>query len=205
MCTGKCSRLIGLMLLPMAFLCIGANLLLIFPNAETTYTPDNITMQVWLMGGIVGGGLFVLCPGCAAVRAGGKGCCGAGCCGNRCRMLRSVFSSLFGALGGFYCLVVSATALKDGPWCNIAPAGEKALWESPFKNMNESYLKNEDLWTTVCKEPQNIVLWNIVLFSIMLGLSALEVILCGIQVVNALIGVICGDCRKKGNNSDEGL
>ncbi|XP_078526929.1 transmembrane 4 L6 family member 5 [Lissotriton helveticus] len=203
MCTGKCSRLVGLMLLPMAFLCIGANLLLMFPNAQTKWT-DNITLQVWLMGGIVGGGLFVLCPGCAAVRAGGKGCCGAGCCGNRCRMLRSVFSSLFGALGSFYCLVVSATGLVDGPLCNTAEAGQAAKWEYPFKDRNETYLKNEALWTT-CKEPEKIVLWNIVLFSIMLGFSALELVLCAIQVVNGLIGVICGDCRKKGNNSDEGL
>lgn len=45
-------------------------------------------------------------------------------------MLRSVFCSIFGGLGAFYCLVVSSTALADGPLCETAPQ----KWDSPFKN-----------------------------------------------------------------------
>ncbi|XP_051900695.1 transmembrane 4 L6 family member 5 [Pristis pectinata] len=198
MCTGQCSRCIGLILIPLAFICIGANLLLIFPNAERKWV-HHITLQVWLMGGIIGGGLFILCPGCAAIRAGGKGCCGAGCCGNRCRMLRSVFSSAFGVLGSFYCLVVSATGLGHGPLCMV----ESGQWEYPFLNLpnGTNYLMNQTMWDT-CIEPKDIVMWNVVLFSILLASSSIELVLCTLQTINAVIGVFCGDCRKKNKKGD---
>ncbi|XP_063786830.1 transmembrane 4 L6 family member 5 [Pseudophryne corroboree] len=199
MCTGKCSRFVGLSLLPMAFISIIANLLLIFPNGETKWT-DHITLQVWLMSGILGGGLFMLCPSCNAIRAGGKGCCGEGCCGNRCRMLRSAISSIFGGLGSFYCVAVSGTALNDGPLCNLNnQTGNQAKWGYHLKGLENSYLFNKTSWDD-CMQPPKVVLWNIVLFSILLGIGAIQFVLCAIQILNSLFGVMCGDCRKKGKN-----
>ncbi|XP_038392505.1 transmembrane 4 L6 family member 5 [Canis lupus baileyi] len=192
MCTGKCSRFVGLSLIPLSLVCMVANALLLVPQGKTNWTNvSNLSLQVWLMAGFVGGGLMVLCPGIAAVRAGGKGCCGVGCCGNRCRMLRSIFSSAFGVLGAIYCLSVSGAGLRIGPICLM-----NGQWEYHFKDTEGSYLLNHTLWD-LCVEPPGVVSWNVTLFSLLVAASCLEVVLCGIQLVNATLGVFCGDCRKK--------
>lgn len=57
-------------------------------------------------------------------------------------------------------------------------------------------MEDSELWD-ICKEPEDIVVFNLSLFSI-LGLAAcLEVLLCAFQVFNGLFGCICGTCNKE--------
>ncbi|KAF7480119.1 Hypothetical predicted protein [Marmota monax] len=106
-------------------------------------------------------------------------------------MLRSIFSSAIGMLGAIYCLGVSGAGLQTGPKCLVDDK-----WDYHFQETGGAYLFNRTQWY-LCEEPPNVVLWNLSLFSLLVVVSCLEIVLCGIQLVNATVGVICGDCRKK--------
>ena len=106
-------------------------------------------------------------------------------------MLRSVFSSAFGVLGAIYCLSVAGAGLRIGPKCLI-----DNKWDYHFQETEGAYLRNDTLWN-LCEAPPHVVPWNVTLFSILVVASSLELVLCGIQLVNATFGVLCGDCRKK--------
>ncbi|XP_075054838.1 transmembrane 4 L6 family member 1-like [Mixophyes fleayi] len=187
MCTGKCSKIIGKLLFPLGILAIVANLLLYFPNGKILEV-EQITDFVWFFHGIVGAGLLAFLPAFMMLGAGGEGCCA-----NRCGMFLSVILAALGAIGGAYCVVISALGLVKGPLCDTGD-GEYIY---PFRNETEdNYLFNQNTWS-ICKEPQKVVLWNVVLFSILLGIGAIETILCVIQVINGLFGMICGTCLRK--------
>uniref|UniRef100_A0A8C0H1K8 Uncharacterized protein n=1 Tax=Chelonoidis abingdonii TaxID=106734 RepID=A0A8C0H1K8_CHEAB len=174
MCTGKCSKCIGVVLFPLAVCAIISNLLLYFPNGNVT-DPDKITDLVWFFHGILGAGILVREKFCH--------CC---CCFNYfnflklINMLLSVLLAVLGAAGGVYCVVISSLGLISGPLCDTGDGD----YIYPFRNDT----------LTICKKPENVIMWNIVLFSLLLGIGTIEAVLCFIQVINGLIGFICEMC-----------
>ncbi|EMP38008.1 Transmembrane 4 L6 family member 4 [Chelonia mydas] len=110
-----------------------------------------------------------------------------GILGSGVLMFTSIIFAAVGLLGAGYCFIVSAVALNRGPKCNTDNS-----WTYPFENGN--YLSNTTIWT-FCTSPENIVPWNLTLFSLLLIMSGIQIVLCAIQVVNGLIGTICGDCN----------
>uniref|UniRef100_UPI00398E5478 transmembrane 4 L6 family member 4-like isoform X1 n=1 Tax=Pristiophorus japonicus TaxID=55135 RepID=UPI00398E5478 len=121
-------------------------------------------------------------------------------CGERCGMCLSVLFALISVLGATYCFGISALGLIYGPFCQHSQGSRDLKWGRPFEdNLTEfgpgSYLFNQTLWSQ-CIEPKNIVLFNLVLFTVQLGSSAIEVFLCFIQMINGLVGCICGERRR---------
>ena len=59
-----------------------------------------------------------------------------------------------------------------------------------------SYLLDSSTWSK-CVEPKHVVEWNVSLFSILLALGGIEFILCLIQVINGMLGGVCGYCSSR--------
>lgn len=188
MCTGKCSRFIAIALYPLALVSIICNIVLFFPDGDVQYAKDkHITTEVTYMGGLVGGGIMVLVPALYIHLTGSKGCCG-----NRCGMFLSIAFAAVGVAGGLYSLIVAGVALRNGPYCRTTLG-----WDAPFLNGEGKYLTEDSkrLW---CLQPENIVQFHIGLFATLLATSCLQVVLCGIQMINGLFGCLCGTCMDKG-------
>lgn len=188
MCTGKCSRCIAVVLYPLAVISIICNIVLFFPGGDIKYAKDgHITEEVKYMGGLVGGGVMVLIPALYIHLTGQQGCCG-----NRCGMFLSIAFAAVGVAGALYSFIVAILGLQNGPLCKVV-----LIWTTPFKNSDKSYLTDHTWWGT-CTEPKDIVQFNIGLFATLLATSCLQLILCGIQMVNGLFGCLCGTCVDKG-------
>uniref|UniRef100_A0A8C2FIX2 Uncharacterized protein n=1 Tax=Cyprinus carpio TaxID=7962 RepID=A0A8C2FIX2_CYPCA len=62
MCTGHCSRSVGLALIPTAIVCMLANALLLFPDLKHQYLTENhVTREAMWGSGIWASGLLVSC------------------------------------------------------------------------------------------------------------------------------------------------
>nr|XP_054495501.1 transmembrane 4 L6 family member 4 [Agelaius phoeniceus] len=198
MCTGGCAKCLGSTLIPLAVLCTLANILLFFPGGKVEESA-HITDEVWYFGGILGSGVLMIFPALVFLGLQNNDCCG--CCGNRsCGKRFAMFSSIIfaavGVLGAGYCFILSAVALNKGPKCQ-----SQGGWTYPFEAGD--YLADHTLWNK-CTSPDNIVPWHLTLFSLLLVMSGIQGVLCGIQVVNGLFGTICGDCKCCGCCGGEG-
>ncbi|XP_054482222.1 transmembrane 4 L6 family member 4-like [Anoplopoma fimbria] len=186
MCTGKCSRCIGVSLFPLALISIICNIVLFFPGGDIKYAKDgHITEEVKYMGGLVGGGLMVLIPAIYINFTGEQGCCG-----NRFGMFLSIAFAAVGVAGGLYSFIVAVVGIGNGPYCVV-----NGTWTTPFKNSNATYLTEKHSWG-MCTEPKDVVQFNSGLFFTLIVTSLLQMLLCGIQMINGLFGCLCGACIK---------
>ncbi|XP_012722673.3 transmembrane 4 L6 family member 4 [Fundulus heteroclitus] len=186
MCTGKCSLCIAVTLYPLVLISIICNIVLFFPDGDIKYAKDDhITPEVKYMGGVIGGGILVLLPALYIHLTGQQGCCG-----NRCGMFLSIAFAAVGAAGALYSFIVAILGLKNGPLCKVL-----LIWMRPFEDGDSSYLSDSSQWWK-CLEPENIIQFNIGLFSTLLVTSGLQLILCATQMINGLVGCLCGTCNK---------
>uniref|UniRef100_A0A673G6T8 Transmembrane 4 L6 family member 5-like n=1 Tax=Sinocyclocheilus rhinocerous TaxID=307959 RepID=A0A673G6T8_9TELE len=188
MCTGKCSKFIGICLYPLALLSIICNIFLFFPDFQTIYSKEEaeglyrLTDEIKYMGGVVGGGILVLIPAIHIHSTGRQGCCS-----NRCGMFLSIIFAAVGVAGALYSGIIAVVGLIRGPVCMY-----ENEWSVVFRN---EYLLKKFIERN--REPENIVVFNIALFSALLVAACLELLLCGFQVLNGLFGCICGTCNHK--------
>lgn len=187
-CSVGFARSLGLALLPLALCCILANLLLLFPMGEITYIQQNrLATYIWYFGGLGGGGLLMLIPASAFATLGKCSCCW----NESLMMCGSVLAAIIGLLGSGYCFVISGLALVQGPHCFTSYG-----WSYPFQSHHGRYLLQPEIWQQ-CLQPINIVEWHVTLLCVLLGLAALEFIICLLQLGNGLVNAICRPCCYK--------
>nr|AAI50448.1 Zgc:92479 [Danio rerio] len=192
MCSGNFAKCLGITLIPLAIICVLCNILLFFPSGKVADQSQDITDEVFYLGGILGSGVLMFFP--ALVFLGLKnndccGCCGNESCGKRFAMFSSILFAAAGAVGAGYSVIVSCVALNHGPKCFLSDGSNNATY--PFTDGN--YLSNRTMWE-LCAGPGDIVTWHLTLFSILLITGIVQIGLCAFQVINGLIGTICGDC-----------
>lgn len=188
MCTGKCSRCIAVTLYPLVLLSIICNIILFFPGWDVKYVKDgHITEEVKYMGGIVGGGILVLIPALYIQLTGEED----GCCGNRFGMFFSIVFAAVGVAGALWSFTVALLGLSNGPLCS-----DGTEWTRPFQNSTSPYMNDYKSWAQ-CREPKNVVQFNIGLFVTLLAASCVQGLLCAIQMINGLFGCLCGTCFDK--------
>ncbi|KFQ29934.1 Transmembrane 4 L6 family member 1, partial [Mesitornis unicolor] len=205
MCVGKCSRIVGPCLLALGTLSMAANILLLFPGGTWRYLAEgNISKDVKVMPGIWGGGIAVLVAATHITAVGWRSVfltfCSL-CCPQA--FISAVLSKL-ALLGAATCFVLSGVGLTNGPFCFYNTTRHGTSWGYPFRDTGgqepdaraENYLLDRRAWG-ICLEPAGVVVWNVVLFSLLLLISAAEMVLASLQILNGCLGCLCGFCEGK--------
>ncbi|XP_017296591.1 transmembrane 4 L6 family member 5 isoform X2 [Kryptolebias marmoratus] len=198
MCVSRYLRCVGVSLVPMAIVCMLCNILLLLPELDIHFLLEgHVTKEATWATGLWGSGFLVLLSARAFIRTSRT----KGCWAFRSQMLCQVLYSCVGLLAAFICFLVSGTGLVNGPLCQYnSPSGP--TWGAPLgpdPDRHSGYLYNRTMWSGVCMKPESVVQWNVVLFAVMGTISALQVLLCGLNVLNSMMGLILGQgsCQNK--------
>ncbi|XP_063162678.1 transmembrane 4 L6 family member 18 [Candoia aspera] len=187
----NCSGCLSCLLIPLALWSIVVNILLYFPDGKSSYaSSNNLTNYVWYFEGICFSGIMILMLAALLVildRDTFYKCFQSESCTRTYRRFISVVLSLLGIAFSGYSLIISALGLVQGPYCKT-PAG----WEYAFKDTAGSYLTDHTSWSQ-CTEPAYVVEWNIILFSILIVLSGLQILICFLKVIAELKQILCGN------------
>ncbi|XP_018428926.1 PREDICTED: transmembrane 4 L6 family member 18-like [Nanorana parkeri] len=182
-------------LIPLAVWNIVINILLYFPNGDKTYAANNqLTNYVWYFQGICFGGIMMIIIATTLLLVDFYKCCTPCHSGKKRYYVHfpKLVSMTFAALGvlfSAYTLIISALAIAQGPYCKTING-----WEYPFISTPGGYLSDSSTWSQ-CIEPGNVVEWNLILFSIQIVLSALQVIICFCNAICDLKDAFCGSHR----------
>uniref|UniRef100_A0A8C8BH99 T4S1 protein n=1 Tax=Otus sunia TaxID=257818 RepID=A0A8C8BH99_9STRI len=195
----KCSRIVGPCLLALGTLSMAANILLLFPGGTWKYLVEgHISKHAKVLPGLWGGGGVVLLAA-THITAVGWRCTGCSDCGTRHNAFISAVLSKLAVLGAAACFVFSGLGLTDGPLCFYNASkhghGHGTLWGYPFRDA-KNYLFDRRSWS-ICLEPKGVVVWNSILFFLLLLISAAEMVLASLQVLNGCLGCLCGYCEGK--------
>ncbi|XP_033933186.1 transmembrane 4 L6 family member 19 isoform X1 [Pseudochaenichthys georgianus] len=191
MCVSRFLRCVSFSLVPMAIVCMLCNVLLLFPDLKIHFLLEgHVTREATWAPGLWGSGVLVLLAARSFLRSSRT----SGCFAFRRQMFSQVLFSGVCVLSAGFCSLVSATALSQGPLClyNDTHILTWGVPLQPLPDRHSGYLYNRSLWSSVCVRPGGVVLWNVVLFGLMGGVSALQTLLCGLNVLNALLGLLLG-------------
>ncbi|XP_012785974.2 transmembrane 4 L6 family member 18 [Ochotona princeps] len=185
----QCGGCLSCLLIPLALWSIIVNVLLYFPNGQTSYASSNkLTSYVWYFEGICFSGVMMLIVAAILLVLENKNsckCCQSENCSKKYMALLSIIFSALGIASSGYCLVISALGLVQGPYCRTIDG-----WEYAFESTRGRFLIDPSIWSQ-CLEPVHVVEWNVILFSILIALSGLQVVICLIRVVMQLFKMLC--------------
>ncbi|KAF4021076.1 hypothetical protein G4228_012319 [Cervus hanglu yarkandensis] len=186
----KCGSCLSSLLIPLALWSIIVNILLYFPNGQASYASSNkLTNYVWYFEGICFSGIMMLVVAAVLLILESDNnykCCQSENCSKKYMTVLSMIFSALGITFSGYCLVISALGLLQGPYCRTLDG-----WEYAFEGTAGRFLTDSREWIQ-CLEPAHVVEWNIILFSILIVLSGLQVVVCLIRVVIQLSKTLCG-------------
>ncbi|CAI5775678.1 transmembrane 4 L6 family member 18 [Podarcis lilfordi] len=186
----KCGGCLSCLLIPLALWSIVINILLYFPDGKALYaSSNNLTNYVWYFEGICFSGIMMLMLAALLIfldRDTFQKCCPSESCTRTYRRFISVVLALLGIAFSGYSLIISTLGLVQGPYCRTS-----AGWEYAFKDTAGRYLTDHASWSE-CSEPAYVVEWNIILFSILIALSGLQMLICFLKVIAELKRILCG-------------